>query len=86
MSDVITTTTQELIRNTVERLERLDEEKKAIAEDMKEVMGQAKAMGIDPKIIRQVIAIRKKALHERQEEEALLGLYLQAVEGGDLPT
>jgi uncharacterized protein (UPF0335 family) len=71
------------LKSYVERLERLDEEKKAVAEQAKEVMAMAKAQGYDPKIIRKVIALRKKDPQERSEEEALLDLYLSAL--GMLP-
>jgi len=63
----------------VERVERLEEEKKAIAEDIKEIYGEAKAHGFDTKILRKVIGLRKKDLHEREEEEAVLDLYLHAL-------
>lgn len=73
------------LRNFVERIERLEEEKKGIAEDIKEVYGQAKAIGFDTKILRKVITVRKLDRAERQEQEALLDIYLHAIEGGDLP-
>lgn len=64
------------LRAFVERIERLNEEKKALTEDIKEVYAEAKGGGFDPKIIRKVIAIRKQDVGKRQEEEALLDLYL----------
>jgi uncharacterized protein (UPF0335 family) len=67
------------LRSFVERLERLAEEKKAIADDMKEVMAEAKGTGFDPRIIRLVLRLRKKAKEERQEEEELLELYKAAL-------
>ncbi len=70
---------QEQIRSIVERIERLEEEKKAIAEDIKEVYAEAKAMGLDTRVLRKVITIRKKDPHEREEEEAMLALYLHAL-------
>jgi uncharacterized protein (UPF0335 family) len=63
----------------VERIERLEEEKKAIAGDIKEVYGEAKANGFDTKILRKVIGVRKRDRHEREEEEAMLDLYLSAL-------
>jgi uncharacterized protein (UPF0335 family) len=63
----------------VQRIERLEEEKKTIADDIKEVYGEAKANGYDVKVLRKVIAIRKRDANERAEEEAILDLYLQAV-------
>ena len=68
----------------IERIERLEEEKAGIAGDIKEVYAEAKANGFDTKILRKVIAIRKKDRHEREEEEAMLDLYLNAL--GMLPT
>ncbi len=70
---------QEQIRSVVERIERLEEEKKAIAEDIKEVYAEAKAMGLDTRVLRKVITLRKKDPHEREEEEAMLALYLHAL-------
>ena len=75
----------EQLRGFIERIERLDEEKKGIAEDIKEIYAQAKAVGFDTKIMRKVIAVRKMDQAERQEVEALLDVYLHAIEGGDLP-
>lgn len=63
----------------VQRIERLEEEKKTIADDIKEVYGEAKANGYDVKVLRKVVALRKRDLNERKEEEAILELYLQAV-------
>ena len=60
----------------VERLERLTEEKKAVADDFKDVMAEAKSSGLDPKIVRKVLAIRKQDREKRLEEEALLEIYL----------
>jgi uncharacterized protein (UPF0335 family) len=74
---------QSQIRSLVERIERLEEEKKTIAGDIKEVYAEAKANGFDTKILRKVISIRKKDRHEREEEEAILDLYMQAL--GMLP-
>lgn len=63
----------------IERIERLSEEKDAIAGDIKEVYAEAKGRGFDSAIIRKIVAIRKKPLDERAEEEAILELYLQAL-------
>ena len=71
------------LRSFIERIERLEEEKKAIAEDLKEVYAEAKSVGFDTKIMRTVIKIRKMEAHERQEAEALLEVYLHALEGGE---
>ena len=74
-----TTFAQGQLRAIVERIERLEEEKKTIAGDIKEVYAEAKANGFDTKILRKVISIRKKDASERQEEEALLDVYLSAL-------
>lgn len=67
------------LRAFVERVERLEEEKAALADDIKEVFAEAKAQGFDVKTLRKVIALRKKDAQERQEEEALLDTYLAAL-------
>ena len=67
------------LRQFVERIERLDAEKKDLAEQQKEVMAEAKSRGYDTKVLRKVISLRKQDAHERQEMEALLELYLGAV-------
>jgi len=63
----------------IERIERLEEEKAGISEDVKSVYAEAKGQGFDTKVLRKVIAIRKRDYAERQEEEAILELYLQAL-------
>jgi len=68
------------LRSFVERIERLEEEKKGIADDIKEVYAEAKGNGFDTKVLRRVIQIRKQDKDERQELEAILELYLQALE------
>ncbi len=67
------------LRSIVERVERLEEEKKAIADDIKEVYGEAKANGFDTKTLRTVVRLRKQELAERQEQEAMLDLYMHAL-------
>ncbi|MEO0385677.1 MAG: DUF2312 domain-containing protein [Pseudomonadota bacterium] len=69
------------LRSIIERIERLEEEKKAIADDIKDVYGEAKSNGFDTKVLRQVVRIRKQDQAERQEQEALLDLYLGALGG-----
>jgi uncharacterized protein (UPF0335 family) len=71
------------LKSIVERIERLEEEKKAVAEQIKEVYAEAKANGFDAKTLRKVVSLRKRSTEERQEEEALLDLYLHAL--GMLP-
>ena len=75
----------EQLRSFIERIERLEEEKKGIAEDIKEVYAGAKAVGFDTKIMRKVIQVRKMDRAERQEQESLLDVYLHAIEGGQMP-
>lgn len=67
------------LRAFVERIERLEEEKKTVADDIKDVYGEAKAMGFDTKILKKAIALRKKDDQERQEEELILHTYLIAL-------
>jgi len=67
------------LKSFVERIERLEEEKKGIADDIRDVFAEAKGQGFDTKVMRQVIRLRKKDAAERQEEEALLDLYLHAL-------
>jgi len=63
----------------IERIERLEEEKAGIAGDIKDVYAEAKGNGFDVKILRKIISLRKKDPSERQEENAILELYLQAL-------
>ncbi|WP_281300260.1 MULTISPECIES: DUF2312 domain-containing protein [unclassified Iodidimonas] len=72
----------DILRSFIERIERLEEEKKGIADDIKDVYAEAKSSGFDPKIMRQVVRIRKMERHEREELEALLDVYMHALEGG----
>lgn len=67
------------LRAFVERIERLDEEAKALNHDRKDVYGEAKSMGFDTKILKKVIALRRKDDQERMEEELLIDTYLQAL-------
>ncbi|HMK70505.1 MAG TPA: DUF2312 domain-containing protein [Xanthobacteraceae bacterium] len=63
----------------VERIERLEEEKKAIAEDIRDVFAEAKANGFDVKALRSVVRLRKQDINERKEQEAILETYLHAL-------
>lgn len=74
---------REQLKSVVERIERLEAEKKAIADDVRDVYAEAKANGFDTKVLRQIVALRKKDLTERQELEAVMDLYLVAL--GMLP-
>lgn len=67
------------LKSLVERIERLEEEKKTIAGDIKEVYAEAKANGFDTKILRKLISIRKKEAAERIEEQAMLEVYMGAL-------
>lgn len=71
--------TGDQLRQFIERIERLEEEKAAIAGDIRDVFAEAKANGFDTKIMRQVIKIRKMNSDERQEQESLLDTYLHAL-------
>lgn len=73
----------EYLRQYIERIERLEEEKRNIADDIKEVYAEAKGNGYDPKIMRQVVRIRKMDTSELEEQESLLDIYKQAL--GMLP-
>ncbi len=74
-----TTFAQGQLRTIVERIERLEEEKKTIAADIKEVYAEAKGNGFDTKVLRKVISLRKKDAAELQEEEAMIEVYLAAL-------
>lgn len=63
----------------VERIERLEEEKAGIAGDIKDVFAEAKGNGFDVKVLRKIIALRKRDYAERQEEEAILEMYMHAL-------
>lgn len=67
------------LRQFIERIERLEEEKAAIAGDVKEVMSELKGRGFDTTAVRTILRMRKKDHSELQEEEAILELYLQAL-------
>jgi uncharacterized protein (UPF0335 family) len=75
----LTQTAQEKLRQLVSRIEKLEEEKKSIADDVKESYAEAKAVGFDPKVLRQVIRIRKQDRQEREEQEQVRDLYLHAL-------
>lgn len=84
MADDITTETSQTVaagqlRAFIERVERLEEEKKTISDDIKEVYAEMKGAGFDTKAVRAIIRLRKKEEAERQEEEAILDLYKAAL-------
>ena len=67
------------LKSLIERVERLEEEKGALAADIREVYSEAKGHGFDTKIMRQVVRLRRLETSERQEQEAVLDLYLAAL-------
>lgn len=69
----------EQLRLLIERVERLEEEKKGISDDVKDVYAEAKAVGFDTKIMKQIVKLRKKSRDARMEEEALLETYKSAL-------
>lgn len=69
----------EILRAYVERIERLEEEKKALAADIREVYSEAKGNGYDPKIMRKLISLRRMDQADRREEEELLDVYRRAI-------
>ena len=83
MADEITETSQTVaagqLRAFIERVERLEEEKSQIQEDIKEIFAEMKGTGFDTKAVRTIIRLRKKDANERQEEEAILDLYKAAL-------
>ena len=72
-------TTDDRLRLLIERVERLEEEKKGIADDIRDVYAEAKAVGYDAKIMRQIVRLRKMETHDRQEMEAILDTYKAAL-------
>lgn len=68
------------LRSFVERIERLEEEKAALAADIREVYSEAKGTGFDVKILRQLIRLRKMDVNERQEQEEILDVYKRALD------
>lgn len=79
---------QNQLRQFIEQIERLEEEKKALSGDIRDKFAEAKAVGFDIKVMRQVLRLRKKSKTERQEEESVLDVYLHALgmlDGGAAP-
>ncbi|MFM2044910.1 MAG: hypothetical protein RLY86_3486 [Pseudomonadota bacterium] len=69
----------ERLRSFIERIERLEEEKKGIQDDIKDIFAEAKGTGFDTKVMRQIIRLRKMEKNDRQELDALLELYMAAL-------
>lgn len=67
------------LRAFIERVERLEEEKRAIADDIKDVYAEAKGNGFDPKVMRKIVSMRRQDHEKRKEEETVLDLYLNAL-------
>ena len=79
--ETLNTTAQGKLKSLVERIERLEEDRAAVAGDLKEVYAEAKGEGFDTKIIRKVVRLRKADAAKRSEEEALIELYITAIGG-----
>lgn len=79
MTDKIDETTREKLRQTIAKIERLEEEKKEVAEQIKDVYGEAKAIGFDTKAIKQVVKLRKIEKTAREEQEMIVDTYLLAL-------
>jgi uncharacterized protein (UPF0335 family) len=70
---------QNQLRQLVEQIERLEEEKKALAGDVRDKYAEAKVLGFDTRALRQIVRMRKKSTTDRQEEEAILATYMHAL-------
>ena len=77
--DILNQAAQGQLKSIIERIERLEQEKSEIAEQIKEVFAEAKGNGFDVKILRKVIRIRKQDRAKRQEEDAIMDLYMVAI-------
>lgn len=80
MIDVIDVDTKQKLKNFIDRIERLEEEKRNIADDTKDVMAEAKSFGFDIPTIRKIIRLRKLDTQKAMEQEELLDLYKQALD------
>ena len=79
MAEEEATTTDEQLRLFIERIERMEEEKKGVSEDIRDVYSEAKSQGYDTKTMRELIKLRKLAANDRQEREMLLETYKAAI-------
>jgi uncharacterized protein (UPF0335 family) len=79
--DTLSATAQGKLKSFIERIERLEEDRAAVTSDLKEVYAEAKGEGFDTKILRKVVRLRKADAAKRQEEEALIELYIAAIGG-----
>lgn len=78
-SEVLNQDAQGRLRSLIERIERLEQEKAEVMEQIKEIFAEAKGAGFDVRILRKVVRLRKQDRAKRQEEEAILDLYLSAI-------
>ena len=79
MSEEFEGVSGERLRSFIQRIEKLEEDKAAVGEDLKEVYAEAKGTGFDTKIIRNIVRLRKKEVEKRREESELLDLYMSAI-------
>lgn len=79
MADDVAGVTPDRLRSFIERIENLDEEKRAVAEQVKEVFAEAKGEGFDVKVMREVLKLRRMKPHDRAEQDELLEVYLSAL-------
>ena len=79
MNDIIDTSSKEFLNQFIQRIERLEEDKRVILEDIKELYGESKAQGFDTKVLRQLVRIRKMDKAKLDEHDELLDLYKHAV-------
>lgn len=70
---------QTVLRNFIERIERLDEEKRSLASDIRDIFAEAKSQGFDAKAMRKVIALRRLDSNERREQQTMLNVYMHAL-------
>jgi len=73
------TVSDQQLRLFIERIERMEEEKKGVADDIRDTYNEAKSNGYDPKIMRQIVRLRKLPVHDRKEMEAILDVYKSAL-------
>ena len=83
MADVTGGVSAEQLRSFIERLENLEEEKRAVQEQLKEVFAEAKGEGFDVKILKEIIRLRKQDKDERDEHETLLDVYMRAMDSAE---
>ena len=84
-ADVLTAAAQGRLKSFIERIERLEEDKAAVSNDMKEVFAEAKGEGFDVKVLKEILRLRKQDKDERDEQDSLLDLYMQAMESSEEP-